>query len=329
MTLNTVTKKSVAVFGIVVSFSILVACGPGPSPTPTGTPSPAPSPTPMRGPAEHHANDFGINWSSTYYSPYYSSATSQWAANAGATWDRWDFHWVNIMQPPSGTPPVWEDGQTYSYGRGIQGDEGVQPPLSILAILNGGIPNPQPNENLYADSGAWEQFVRAVQQQYGSRITAWEIGNEEGFVHEDPGNPSSISPLTPDQYADALRRACQVLGPNSTIILGSPRAQVALSVANIGHNASMTGRETRGWETYREILNRIKQDSNLQNCIDAVGVHTYLRVPWSYWIVTGLANYARSGVNNWTDPRFSITESGLAGGRCLHPRHRGYSRAAH
>ncbi len=82
----------------------LSGCGPA-TPTP-GTPTPPPeTPTVPPPPATPEiARDFGITWSSTYYIDP-TTPSPQEAVNAGASWDRWDFHWQWIMS--SGTP-VWE-----------------------------------------------------------------------------------------------------------------------------------------------------------------------------------------------------------------------------
>lgn len=208
---------------------VLSGCGPGTA-TPTMPPAtPTPPPTPSPGPAvTYHARDFGVTWSSTYYLPF--SQQPQQAVDAGATWDRWDFHWEWIMRSD---PPAWQEEwpTSYNYDIAVDQDRGTSPPLNILAILNG----PLLEDPTYGPGGSWEQFVRAVQKQYGDRISAWELGNETGFVHEEPNNPGN-PPLTPGEYAQALATTCAVLGEDSTLILGSPTAQVGLSVANLGHD---------------------------------------------------------------------------------------------
>jgi len=302
--------------GAVIALS---ACGPGtetPTPTPTGTPGPTPTPAPV---ITYHASDFGVTWSSGYYKDQYTNnPPQQWAADTGATWDRWDFHWNWVMETRPGVmPPVWAGQRpgeaVYSYEKAVNGDKRTTPPLNILAVLNGGLlPDDQIGLDPFGESGTWPAFVEAVREEYGSKIAAWELGNETGFVHEAPGG---LPPLTPDEYAQALRTTCNVLGQDSTIILGSPVAQVGLSLANYGHGYQ-EHREfaARGWETYRDIIFKIKENSDLQNCVDAIGVHAYLRVPLSYWITTGLDAYARSAPFVWSDPHFWITESGLAVG---------------
>ena len=188
--------------------------------------------------ATYHADDFGVTWSSGYYEGQYTNnPPQQRAADAGATWDRWDFHWNWVMESrPGVTPPVWvgqRPGEAaYSYEEAVNGDRGTTPALNILAVLNGGLlPADQRGSDPYNPGGSWQAFVEAVQAQYGSQIAAWELGNETGFVHEDPAVPGSQPPLTPEEYVQALRTTCDVLGQDSTIILGSPMVQVGLSMA--------------------------------------------------------------------------------------------------
>jgi len=272
----------------------------------------------------YSANDFGVTWSSGYYEGQYNTnPPQQWAADAGATWDRWDIHWNWVMQTrPGATPPVWagqspgEPSYTYSYPEAIDGAGTTSPALNVLAVLNGGLlPDDQIGPNPYDEGGTWQTFVEAAYEQYGGQVAAWELGNETGFVHEDPHDPQSQPPLTPEEYAQALRTTCHVLGEDSTIILGSPMAQVGLSLANEEHGYQEHEEQAaHGWETYQGILDAIKEDPDLQKCVDAIGIHAYLRVPWSYWIATGIDAYARSEPFKWSDPNVWITEAGLAAG---------------
>lgn len=111
----------IAILGMLI-MSTFSACVPTPTPTPTGTPvstpRPQPTPTPIQPPpGQYQSKDFGIVWSSSYYQKHFTHNPPQQAAtDAGAYWDRWDFHWEWIVTPREGlNPPVWIDTTSLNY----------------------------------------------------------------------------------------------------------------------------------------------------------------------------------------------------------------------
>jgi len=235
----------VLILGLLI-MSALTACG-GPPPTgtptpvgtpvatPTGAPYPMITPTPIQAPpGQYRSEDLGITWSSSYLQKDFSrNPPQQSAADAGATWDRWDIGWEWSMTPREGlTPPVWtdttslhyfdpngdEDAQKkyyYSYDTAADGDKATNPQLKILGVLNGGFPKGNVlGEDPYSSNGSWQQFVAATVNNFSNRIDAWEIGNESGFV-------VAVQELGSDNYLEALARACEQI-EGTPVILGSP-----------------------------------------------------------------------------------------------------------
>jgi hypothetical protein len=266
----------IGVFSLWVMF-ILSACQggdggptstPGGTTAPTGTPmatnTPPPTDTPAPTGTPYPAEDFGVTWSSSWYEGAYShNAPQQKAVDIGATWDRWDFRWNRIMDPRDVPTPVWEGefgGTSYSYQVAIDGDRGTSPPLKLLGILNN-LPSDRSTVS-FEDNGTWEEFVRAVFDKYDYAVDAWEVGNETGFVHENPdigGDP----PVAPEDYVKALNIVCNVVGTDGEpIVLGSPVAQIGVTVATEGHyydqENPFSENKPEGWVTYRDILDLIR-----------------------------------------------------------------------
>lgn len=294
----------------IVLLSSLTACNLTPTaiPTPTMTPGPSPTP-PSYKPVSYHAPNFGVVNPSFYdvlrVVDAEGRSLDQYSVDVGASWNRLDFHWSWIRKEVDGNLGWYWNGTDhdgpYSYDEAVRTTS-----LTLIGILDGGIPTDPVilGDNPYQLNGSWEAFVTQVVSRYGDKISAWEIGNETGLY----------DPLSTGQYLDALATACHVIGElqgheNATVILGSPDDQVGLSLANDANE--YPGLSADYTASYKDILEGIKDNTSIRECVDVIGLHPYYLPAWSWWTVTGVDMYLKDTLGWDSPPQYWITESGI------------------